>query len=271
MDLHSTFATWNDPRGVGQLLGSWSPNEKEKMAVLRVCNIINLCATNHKVATSWRCVSEPSLAPVTWEEEQPKSQSCSSSDVSVSSLELTDTGLWLLTAPSEMSAAQSWQNIILKTDSNPLNAESNPICHLPALVGAQHIVHVSRVRVNVTSGLDGPMIESRWVRYIPHLPITANLRPTSLLLNGYWVCFPGVKRLGRGVDHPLTSSAKVKERVQAYFYSPSVPPWRLTGWNLTSEKRIIKKAFSWSINPPPLIKPNDHHDLSKNLTALQST
>jgi hypothetical protein len=32
---------------------------------------------------------------------------------------------------------------------NPLNAELNPIHHLLALVGAHHIVHVTRVRVNV--------------------------------------------------------------------------------------------------------------------------
>ena len=31
---------------------------------------------------------------------------------------------------------------------NPLNAELNPICHLLALLGAHHILHVSRVRVN---------------------------------------------------------------------------------------------------------------------------
>ena len=30
---------------------------------------------------------------------------------------------------------------------NPLNAELNPICHLLALVGVHHILHVSRVRV----------------------------------------------------------------------------------------------------------------------------
>jgi hypothetical protein len=31
---------------------------------------------------------------------------------------------------------------------NPLNAELNPICHLLALLGAHHILHVSRIRVN---------------------------------------------------------------------------------------------------------------------------
>jgi hypothetical protein len=37
--------------------------------------------------------------------------------------------------------------IILKF--NPLNAELNPICHLLALLGAHHILHVSRIRVNI--------------------------------------------------------------------------------------------------------------------------
>jgi len=32
---------------------------------------------------------------------------------------------------------------------NPLNAELNPICHLLALLGAHHILHVSRIRVKV--------------------------------------------------------------------------------------------------------------------------
>jgi hypothetical protein len=34
-------------------------------------------------------------------------------------------------------------------NSNPLNTELNPICHLLALLGAHHILHVSRVRVNM--------------------------------------------------------------------------------------------------------------------------
>jgi len=31
---------------------------------------------------------------------------------------------------------------------NPLNAKLNPICHLLALLGAHHILHISRIRVN---------------------------------------------------------------------------------------------------------------------------
>ena len=35
---------------------------------------------------------------------------------------------------------------------NPLNAELNPICHLLALLGPHHILHVSRIRVKCYNG-----------------------------------------------------------------------------------------------------------------------
>jgi len=35
--------------------------------------------------------------------------------------------------------------------------------------------------------------------------------------------FPGVKRPGRGIDHPTPSSAEVKKRVELYLYSPFGP------------------------------------------------
>jgi DNA-binding sugar fermentation-stimulating protein len=41
--------------------------------------------------------------------------------------------------------------------------------------------------------------------------------------------FPGVKRPGRGVDHRHSSSARVKERVELYLYSPSGPLWPVLG------------------------------------------
>jgi len=41
--------------------------------------------------------------------------------------------------------------------------------------------------------------------------------------------FPGVKRPGRGVDHPPQSSAEVKERVELYLYSTSGPSWPVLG------------------------------------------
>jgi len=35
----------------------------------------------------------------------------------------------------------------LPMEINPLNTELNPICHLLALLGAHHFLHVSRIRV----------------------------------------------------------------------------------------------------------------------------
>ena len=37
----------------------------------------------------------------------------------------------------------------LSVSVNPLNAELNPIYHLLALLGAHHILHVSRIRVEM--------------------------------------------------------------------------------------------------------------------------
>jgi hypothetical protein len=55
--------------------------------------------------------------------------------------------------------------------------------------------------------------------------------PPSLLNNRHLVSLQGVKRLGRGVDHPLPSTAEVKEWVELYVYSPSEPSWFALGWS----------------------------------------
>jgi hypothetical protein len=41
------------------------------------------------------------------------------------------------------------QHISFTRFFNPLNAELNFICHLLALVGVHHILHVSRIRVKI--------------------------------------------------------------------------------------------------------------------------
>ena len=77
-------------------------------------------------------------------------------------------------------------------------------------------------------GLHGPGIESRWGEDFPHLSRSAvgPIQPPIQWLR----VFPGVKRPGRGVDFPPTSSAKVKERVELYLYSTFGPSWPLLGW-----------------------------------------
>jgi len=44
---------------------------------------------------------------------------------------------------------------------NPLNAELNPIFHLLALLGAHHILHVSRIRVKSLTRITGTLHEDR--------------------------------------------------------------------------------------------------------------
>jgi len=47
----------------------------------------------------------------------------------------------------KISYSYRWHKYGLTLTFNPLNAELNPICHLLALLGAHHILHVSRIRV----------------------------------------------------------------------------------------------------------------------------
>ena len=52
-------------------------------------------------------------------------------------------------------------------------------------------------------------------------PVKIFLGPALLFIKWVPGLFPGVKRPGRGVDHPSPSSAEVKERVELCLYSSS--------------------------------------------------
>ena len=64
------------------------------------------------------------------------------------------------------------------------------------------------------------------------IPVEARFsaHPTSCTM-GTW-SFPGIKRPGRGVDHPPPSSDEVEERVELFLYSPSGPSWSVLGRTL---------------------------------------
>jgi len=98
---------------------------------------------------------------------------------------------------------------------------------------------------------EGPGIESRWGRDFPHPSRPAlGAHPASYTIGTG--SFPGIKRPGRGVDHPLLPSAEVKEWVGLYLYSPSGPSWPVIGWNL-----------------PLFLLPNSSHPLwSQNMGNL---
>ena len=75
----------------------------------------------------------------------------------------------------------------------------------------------SSVGVATLYGLDRPGIESRWGRDFSHpsRPALGSHPASCTMGTGF---FPGAK--GRVVDHPPTSTAEVKERVELYLYSP---------------------------------------------------
>jgi hypothetical protein len=60
--------------------------------------------------------------------------------------------------------------------------------------------------------------------------------------------FLGVKRSGRGVDHPPQSSVEVKERVHLYCYSTSGPSWPVRGWNLPLPLPLCREIANMSKN-----------------------
>jgi hypothetical protein len=78
-------------------------------------------------------------------------------------------------------------------------------------------------------GLDNPGIKSQWGQGFPHFSRLA-LWPTQPTIGTG--SFPGVKQPGSGVNHPPPSSTEVKERVELYLYSLSVPSWQVTEWTL---------------------------------------
>ena len=65
------------------------------------------------------------------------------------------------------------------------------------------------------------------VRFSAPVQIGPGAHPSSHTMGT--VSFPGVKRLGRRVDHLPPSSAEIKERVELYLYSPSGPSWSVLG------------------------------------------
>jgi hypothetical protein len=79
-------------------------------------------------------------------------------------------------------------------------------------------------------GLDGPGIKPWWGKIFCARP-DRPCGPPSLLYNEYWV-FPRGKKAPGGDWSPTPSSAKVKEGVEPYLYSPSGPSWPVLGWTL---------------------------------------
>ena len=55
--------------------------------------------------------------------------------------------------------------------------------------------------------------------------------------------FPGVKRPGRGADHPSPSKCRGHERVGLYLYSPSGLSWPVIGTETVIKFRLLVSAY----------------------------
>ena len=86
----------------------------------------------------------------------------------------------------------------------------------------------SSVGIETRYGLDGTGIESRWgVRFSTTVRTGTGGHPASYTTGTG--SFPGVKRPGRGVDHPPPYSAEIKEKVELSLSSTSGPSYAVTG------------------------------------------
>jgi len=110
----------------------------------------------------------------------------------------------------------------------------------------------SSVRIATRYGLEGQGIKSRWWRDFPH-PSRPALGPTQSSIQRVLGPLPGGKAAGAWRWPPTPSSAKVKERVELYFYSPSGPSWPVIGWSLPylylyQTKKRTDLTWQWKLN-----------------------
>jgi hypothetical protein len=110
------------------------------------------------------------------------------------------------------------------TDNNNLifSSKSGLAVEPTRWVSAFYMGGDSSVGIANSYGLDGSGIESRWwARFSASVQTGPGAHPASYTMGTG--PFPGVKRPGRGVDHPPPSTVAVKERVQLYLYFKSEP------------------------------------------------
>jgi hypothetical protein len=96
----------------------------------------------------------------------------------------------------------------------------------------------SAVRIAARYGLDGSGIESRRGEFSAPVQTGPGVYPTSCRLSTG--SLPGVMLPGSGVDHSLPSGAGVKERIDTYLYSFSVPSCHAIEW--TSHCTCLRRS-----------------------------
>ena len=91
--------------------------------------------------------------------------------------------------------------------------------------------------------LDGPGIESLWgmARFSAPVQTGPAAHPASCTMGTG--SFPGIKRPGRGADHPPLSKCRGQVRVGLYLYSPSGPSWPVMRAPLPLPLQNIRKKL----------------------------
>jgi hypothetical protein len=114
----------------------------------------------------------------------------------------------------------------------------------------------SVIGIATCNGLDDPGIKSQWgARFSVPIQTNPGTHPASHTMGTGLFC--GVKQAMHGANHPPTSSAEVKERVELYLMACSRVNFTLTMgysdiWNYhdlcTTPNKILvslKKIWSW--------------------------
>jgi len=108
----------------------------------------------------------------------------------------------------------------------------------------------SSVGIATRYGLGDPGIETRWgARFSAHVQTGPGAHQTSYTMGTG--SFPGVKRPGRGVDHPPPSTAEVKEIVELYLYSPfwAFVACSRVNFTFTFTFTLECAVLSWALSP----------------------
>jgi hypothetical protein len=118
-------------------------------------------------------------------------------------------------------------------------------------------------------GLDGSGTEFRWGEIFRTLKAAVG-GPPSLLHNGYWVSFPGVKRPGRGVDRPSHLAPKLKSWAVLL-----LPLWAFIACS-RAKFTIINLGTTWkwiiSFTPRPVYprEKSEWYPLKRKLRGLRN-
>jgi len=104
--------------------------------------------------------------------------------------------------------------------------DGRPVLGSTKFLSTNYSLPVCRYSDSLRAGRSGDRIPV-WTRFSAPVQNGPGAHPASCTIGtGY---FPGVKRPGRGVDHPPLLAPRLKKTVELYLYSPSGPSWTVLG------------------------------------------